>query len=119
MTNKTIKLLESAERRITKNKNDENVPQLEKNEVALVHCHIVHNQCQRDTRALCAFFPNKSFSQSLNISPSNHTYSETSHSEFSYNEVWFTNRNYVPLQIEDRLKLILLIKLRVCNETFN
>ena len=87
MTQKTIKLLKSTEGRITKNKNDENVLELEKNEAVLVHCNIVHDQCQRNTRALCTFVSSKSFSQSLNISPSNHTYSETFHSKFSYIEV--------------------------------
>ena len=38
-----MKLLGSTERRIFKDKNGENVPQLEITEVALIHCNIVNN----------------------------------------------------------------------------
>ena len=39
----TIKLLESTKSKITTNKNGENIPRLEINEVVLVHCNIVNN----------------------------------------------------------------------------
>ena len=38
----------STENKIAKNKNDENLPQLEITEVALVHYNIVNNDCQKD-----------------------------------------------------------------------
>ena len=43
---------------------------------------IVNNQYQHDSRALCAFVPSNSFGQLLYISPTNHIYSETLHSDF-------------------------------------
>ena len=55
--------------KITNNKNGENVPHLEITEVVLVHCNIVNNDYQYDSRVLHTFTPNKSFSQLLNISP--------------------------------------------------
>lgn len=70
-----MKLPGSTDRRITKYKNDKNVPQLETTEVILVHCNI-YNRYQRNSRVLCAFVPNKLFVQL--ISPKNHIYSEKS-----------------------------------------
>ena len=44
----TIKLLGSAENKITNYKNGENIPHLEIPEVLLVHCNTVNNDCQKD-----------------------------------------------------------------------
>ena len=52
LTKETMKLLGSTENKITKDKNLENVPHLEIIEVVLVHCNIVNNGYQRDSRAL-------------------------------------------------------------------
>ena len=56
-----MKLLGSTENKITKDKNGENVPRLEITEVVLVHCNIVNNDYQQDSRVLYTFVPNKSF----------------------------------------------------------
>ena len=53
-------LLGSTENKIVKDKNGENVPHLEI-EVVLVHCDIVNNDYQQDSRVLCMFVPNKLF----------------------------------------------------------
>ena len=45
-----MKLLGSTENKITKDKNGENVPHLEITEVVLVHCNIVDNDYQQDSR---------------------------------------------------------------------
>ena len=47
-----MKLLGSTKNKITKNKNDENVSHIEITEVALVHCNIVNNDYQQDSRVL-------------------------------------------------------------------
>ena len=39
----TMKLLESTKNKITKDRNDKNVPHLEITDVVLVHCNIVKN----------------------------------------------------------------------------
>ena len=39
------------------------------NEVVLVHCNIVNNDYQQDSRVLYTFVPNKLFGQLLDISP--------------------------------------------------
>ena len=47
-----MKLLESTEKKNIKNKNDKNVPHLEIAKVVLVHCNIVNNDFQCDSRVL-------------------------------------------------------------------
>ena len=54
-----------------KNKNSKNVSHLEITEVVLVHCNIVNNDYQQNSRALYTFVRNKSFSQLLDSSPKN------------------------------------------------
>ena len=54
-----MKLLGSIKNKINKNKNGENVPNLEITEVLLVHCNIVNNDYHQDSRVLYTFVPNK------------------------------------------------------------
>ena len=51
--------------KVTKDKNAVNVPHLEITEVVLVHCNIVNNDYQQDSRALYTFVPNKLFGSLL------------------------------------------------------
>ena len=88
-----MKLLGSTENKITKNKNGENVPHLEITEVVLVHCNIVNNDYQQDSRVLYTFVPNKPFGSLLEISPKNHIFLKTFNSESQAIEVWFTDQN--------------------------
>ena len=89
LTPETMKLLGSAENKITKDKNGENVPHLEITEVVLVHCNIVNNDYQQDSRVLYTFVPNKPFGSLLEISPKNHVFLKTFNSEFQ--AMWFTD----------------------------
>ena len=52
-----MKLFGRTKSRITKNENSENVPHLEITEVVLIHCHIVNNNYQPDSRVLYTFTP--------------------------------------------------------------
>ena len=55
-----MKLLGSTENKIAKDKNGENVPHIEITEVLLlVHCDIVNNDYQQDSRVLYTFVLNK------------------------------------------------------------
>ena len=54
-----MQLLGSTENKITKDKSGENVPHLKITEVVLVHCDIVNNDYQQDSRGLYMFVPNK------------------------------------------------------------
>ena len=82
LTSETMKLLGSTENKISKDKNSENVPPLEITEVALVHCNIVNNDYQQDSRVLYAFVPSKTFGSLLEISSTNHIFLKIFNSEF-------------------------------------
>ena len=97
-----MKLLGSTKSKITKNENGENVPNLEITEVVLVHCSIVNNNYQQNSRILYTFVSNKSFGQLLDISSRNFIFLKTFDSEFSYIEIWFTDQNSNPLEIETK-----------------
>ena len=88
-----MKLIGSTESKITKDKNGENVPYLEITEIVLIHCNVVNNSYQQNSRGLFTFVPNKSFGQLLDISPEKFIFLKTFDSEFSYIEVRFTDQN--------------------------
>ena len=103
LTPKTMKRVATIKNKVTNDENGENVPHLEITEVVLIHCNIVNNDYQQDSRALYTFIPNKTFGQLLDISPKNYVFLKTFDSEFSYIQVWFTDQNSVPLEIEDKI----------------
>ena len=61
----------NTENKIIKHKNGENVPHLEITEVLLIHCNIVNNDYQHDSRVFYTFVLNKSFGQLLDVLPKN------------------------------------------------
>ena len=105
-----MKLLGSTENKITKDKNGENVPHLEIEEVVLVHFDIVNNDYQQVSRVVYTFVPNKPFGCLLEISPKNHILLKTFHPEYDEIKVWFTDQNSQPLEIEDRINLTMVVK---------
>ena len=100
LTSETTELLGSTKNKITKDKNGENAPHPEITEVVLLHCNIANNDYQQDSRVSYTFLPNKTFGSLLEISPTNH----------DEIEVWFTDQNSQPLEIEDRINLTMVIK---------
>ena len=65
--------------KLTRDKIGEYVLHLEITELVLVHCNLVNNDYQQDSRI---FVPNKPFSSLLEISLTNHIYLKTFHPEF-------------------------------------
>ena len=105
-----MKLLGSTESKITKDKNSENVLHLEIVELALVHCNLVNNDYQQDSRILFTFVPNKTFGSLLEISPTNQVFLKTFNSEFYEVEMWFTDQTSKPFELEDKINITLIIK---------
>ena len=105
-TPETMKLLRSTESKITKDKNNENVPHLEIVELVLVHCNLVNNVYQQDSRILCTFLPNNTFGSLLEISPTNQVFLKTFHSKFQEVKIWFTNQTSKPLELEDKINIM-------------
>ena len=106
----TMKLLGSTKNKTSKDKNSENVPHLEITEVVLVHCNIVNNDYQQDSRVLYTFVPNKPFGSLLEISLTNHIFLKTFNSEYDKIKIWLRGQNSQPLEIEDRINLLIVIK---------
>ena len=105
-----MKLLEPTESKITKDKNGENVAHLEVVELVLVHCNLVNNDYQQDSRILYTSVPNKTFGSLLEISPTNHVFLKTFNSEFQETKIWFTDQTSTPLEVKDRINVTLIIK---------
>ena len=105
-----MKILGSTESKITKDKNGENMPHLEVVELVLVHCNLVNNDYQHNSRILYTFVPNKPFGSLSEISPTNHIFLKTFNSEFQEIKIWLTDQTSKPLEVEDRINLTLIIK---------
>ena len=58
------------------------MPHIEITEVVLIHCNIVNNDYQQDSRVLYTFVPNKPFGSLLDISPTNHIFSKSFNLEY-------------------------------------
>ena len=101
LTLETMKLLGSTNSKITKDKNDENVPHLEIPEVVLVHCFTFNIDYQYDSRVFYTFIPNKLFGQLMDNSPKHFIFLKSCDSEFSSIEVQFTDQNSKLLEMED------------------
>ena len=86
------------------------MPHFEITEIVLVHFDIVSNDYQQNSRVLCNFLPNKLYGSLLEISPTNHIFLKTFNSEYNEINVWFTDQNSQPLEIEDKLDLTMVIK---------
>ena len=104
-----IKLLGRTKSKITKDKNGENVPHLEINEVVLIYCNNVNDDYQQDAKILYIFLTNKSFGQLLDISPQNFIFFKTFDSQLSYIDVYFTDKIFKPLEIEDKISITLVL----------
>ena len=110
LTPETMKLLGSTERKISKDKNGENVPHLETVELVLVHCNLVNIDYQQDSRILYTFVPNKTFGSLLEISRTNQVFSKTFNSEFQKVKIWFTDQTSKLLELKDKINITLIIK---------
>ena len=79
-------------------------------EVVLVHCNIVNNDYQQDSRVLYTFVPDKPFGSLLEISPTNQIFLKRFNSEYDEIKVCFTDQNSQPLERKDRINLTMVIK---------
>ena len=104
LTPETMNLLGNSKSKVTKNENNENVPNLEIAEVVLVKCNIVNNNYKQNLRVSFTFVPNTSFDQLLHISSKNFVFLKKLYSEFWYIEVWFTDENSNPLETKKNRK---------------
>ena len=110
MSPETQKFLGFSVNKVTGTGNGDKVPQLETVQTVLVHCNLVDNDYQRDSMILYSFVPDKSFGNILSIQPSDFIWLKTFNSEFNYIEVWFSDQDSVPLEIEDNVQVTIVIR---------
>ena len=82
---------------------------LETIEAVLIYWNITNNDYQKDSKVLYTFAPNKWFGQLFDTSPKVFVFLKTFNLEFSYIEVWFTDQNSKPLEIEHKTNITLVI----------
>ena len=111
LSEETMQLLGSSKKVIDKNKDGEIVPRLEAVEVVSVHCNLVNNNYQHASKVLFTSVPNKQLTnkQLITITPHSLTMLKTTNAEFSFIEIWFTDQNNRPLEIEDNVNITLII----------
>ena len=109
LSSERMKLLGSTKKDADQDKNGEDLPKLESSKVVLVHCSLVNNMYQQTSKVLFTFVPNKQFGQLINIAPHSLTMLGTTNTEFSSIEVWFTDQNSEPPEIEDNVNMTLII----------
>ena len=112
LTEKTMQLLKSSRKVIDQNKTGELVSRLEFVEVVLVRCNLVNSNHQQVSKVLFTFVPNKQFGQLITITPHLLTMLKATNAEFSFTEIWFTDQNNSPLEIEDNVNITLIIGIR-------
>ena len=78
---------------IEKNKNGDNVSELENVNSALIHSNIVPNAYLQNNKLLYTFVPDKDFGQLLVIRPTELIQSRTTDSTFDFIEIWITDQN--------------------------
>ena len=109
LSKETMRLLGSSTDTIDGDKNSELVPKLESVNLVLVHCNLVNNSYQQDSKVLFTFVPNKKYGQLITVSPETLIMLITFNTEFSFIEIWFTNQDNRPLEIEHSVNISLII----------
>ena len=105
----TMKLLGSTKKDVDQDTHGEDVPKFELVEVVLVHCNLANNKYQQTSKVLLTLVPNKQFGQLFTIASHSLTMLNTKNAEFSSIEVWFTDQNSKPFEIENNVNLTLII----------
>ena len=69
-----------------------------------MHCNLINNSCQKASKVLFTFVPNKQFGQLITISPHLLTILKTINAGFQSIKLWFTDQNNRPIETEDTIK---------------
>ena len=91
-------------------KNGENVPKLEIVRNVLVFCNLVENVYLQDSKLFFSFVPNSRFGSLLFITQQRLKYCDIVDSIFDYIEISFTDQNGRPLEIDDNITIMIIIK---------
>ena len=105
----TMELLGSTKNYVYQDKDEEDVIKLEFVEVILVHCNLVNNNYWQVSKVLFTFVQNKQFGQLITIAHHSLTMLNTTNTEFSSIEEWFTDQNSKQLEREDNVNTTLIV----------
>ena len=108
LSKETMRLLGSLTDTIDGDKNSELVRKLESVNLVLVHCNLVNNSYQQASKVLFTFVSNKKYSQLITVSPETLIMLKTVNTEFSFIEIWYTDEDNRPLEIEDSVNISLI-----------
>ena len=91
---------------INKNKDGDNLPEIEQVHSVLVHCNVVQNNYQQHSKLLYTFIPDKQYGQLLVFEPKALISLKTVDSVFN---IWFTDQDNRSLQMEDNVNISLTV----------
>ena len=109
LSKETMKLLGSSTDATDGDKNSELVPKLESVDLVLVHCNVLNNSYQQASKVLFMFVSNKKYGQLITISPETLIMLKMVNTEFSFIEIWFTDQDNRPLEIEGSVNISLIV----------
>ena len=109
LSKETMRLLGSLADTIDGDQNSELVPKLESVDLVLLHCNLVNKNYHQASKVLFTFVPNKKYSQLITLSPNSLIMLKTINTEFSLIEIWFTDQDNRPLEIENSVNISLII----------
>ena len=109
LSKETMRLLGRSTDTIDGDKNSELAPKLESVDLVLAHCNLVNNSYQQASKVLFTFVPNKKYGQLITVSPETLIMLKTVNTEFSFIEIWFTDQDNRPLEIEDSVNISLIV----------
>ena len=104
-----MRLLESSSDTIDGDKNSELVPKLKSVDLVLVHFNLVNNSYQQASKVLFTFVPIKKYGQLITVSPETLIMLKTVNNDFPFIEIWFTDQDNRPLEIEDSVNISLIV----------
>ena len=109
LTKETLLLLGSSKKEIDQHKDEELVPKIENVDVALIYSNVVNNTYQQKSRVLYSFVSNKQFGGLINVEAQSLILVKTTSGKLSFIEIWFTNQNNEPLEIEVSVNITLIV----------
>ena len=103
----TMRLLGSKKKDVDQDKDGKDILKLESAEAVSVHCNLFNNNYHQASKVLFTFVPNK---QLIAIVLHSLTKLNTTNTEFSSIEIWFTDQNSKKLEIEHNVNMALIIR---------
>ena len=86
------------------------MPHLEVVELVLIHFNLVNNNYQQNSRIYIHLHQTCPLEVYYNYHPQKMSFLKKFNSDFQEIKVWFTDQNFKPLQVEEKINLTLIIK---------